>query len=72
MKLTQDQIICQFKGKHGNKYDYSKVVYKTTHVKVIIGCPIHGDFEQTPSKHKGGQGCPKCGNKVAYIAFPAL
>ena len=32
-----------------------------TDTKVIIGCPIHGDFEQTPTCHLQGQGCPECG-----------
>jgi len=65
MKLTQEHVIEQFKEKHGeNTYDYSKVNYVNSKTKVIIGCPKHGDFEQTPSKHKGGQGCKKCGNRI--------
>ncbi len=48
--------------KHGEKYDYSRVRYATAHVPVLIGCPVHGDFTQTPDKHlRGGLGCPKCG-----------
>lgn len=27
---------------HGNKYDYSKVEYKGSGVRVCIICPIHG------------------------------
>jgi len=45
---------------HGNKYDYSKVDYIKHDLKVNIICKIHGDFEQAPSKHLYGQGCPKC------------
>ena len=45
---------------HKGKYDYSKVVYKKFDVKVIIGCPIHGDFEQRLYEHSKGQGCKKC------------
>lgn len=63
-KITQGEIIDQFKEKHGeNTYDYSKVIYVNSMTKVIISCPKHGDFEQTPSHHKGGQGCKKCGYK---------
>lgn len=47
---------------HNNKYDYSKTVYKGTSKKIIITCPIHGDFEQLPGNHLSGQGCPKCAN----------
>ena len=45
---------------HGDKYDYSKVEYKTAHNKVVIVCPIHGEFEQRPNSHLSGDGCPKC------------
>ena len=47
---------------HGNKYDYSKVEYINYDTKIIIICPIHGKFHQTPNKHLHGQGCPLCGN----------
>ena len=52
---------------HGNKYDYSKVEYKNHRTKVIIVCPIHGEFEQTPKNHMKGQGCPQCGKKYAQL-----
>ena len=29
--------------------------------KVVIVCSEHGDFEQTPSSHLNGSGCPQCG-----------
>ena len=45
---------------HNNKYDYSLVNYLTNDKKVIIICPIHGDFLQTPNKHLKGHGCIKC------------
>lgn len=45
---------------HGDKYDYSKVIYKNNYTKVIITCPIHGDFEQVPHSHLRGGGCPFC------------
>lgn len=60
MALSEQQLLTQFINKHNNFYDYSKVVYKDTHTPVTIICPIHNDFEQRPSKHKKGQGCPKC------------
>ena len=46
---------------HNNFYEYPKVNYQTSIIPVIITCPIHGDFEQTPQKHLLGCGCPKCG-----------
>ena len=45
---------------HGDKYDYSKVNYINKITKVIIVCPIHGEFKQRPSDHLSGCGCPIC------------
>ena len=59
-KLTTEEFIQKAKEVHGDKYDYSKSVYKTKKEKVIITCPIHGDFEQSPDGHLRGQGCPRC------------
>ena len=51
---------------HGDKYDYSKVEYKTSHIKVIIICKIHESFEQDPSSHLQGFGCAKCSGCYSY------
>lgn len=59
-KLTQEQVINQFIKVHRDLYDYSKVNYIDSWTKVIITCPIHGDFKQEPRHHKSGAGCPKC------------
>ncbi len=63
MKLTTKEFIIKAKDKHGDRYEYSKTVYIKARTKVIITCPIHGDFEQTPDNHvRGkGKGCIKCG-----------
>lgn len=53
------------KEKHGDKYDYSKVEYKDTLIKVCIICLEHGEFWQTPAKHMMGQGCPQCSHVIA-------
>lgn len=47
--------------KHNNFYDYSKSAYVDSYSKVIITCPIHGDFEQAPNRHLQGRGCSVCG-----------
>ncbi len=49
------------KLKHGDKYLYTLVKYVNSEVKVKITCPEHGVFEQRPTNHLQGQGCPKCG-----------
>ena len=45
---------------HRGLYDYSKVDYVRHCTPVIITCSKHGDFEQTPSGHLAGSGCPRC------------
>ena len=58
--ITTEEFIKKAIKIHGNKYKYDKVNYINNRTKVIITCPIHGDFEQTPNQHLDGQGCPKC------------
>ena len=50
---------------HFDKYSYEFSEYINDHDKVKILCPIHGMFQQTPSNHLRGQGCPKCGKESA-------
>lgn len=48
---------------HNNKYDYFKSNYVNNNTKIIIICREHGEFEQIPSHHLNGRGCPKCAIK---------
>ena len=59
-KLTNEKFIEKAKNVHGNKYDYTKSQYKNTRTKLIIVCPKHGEFLQTPHSHLHGDGCPNC------------
>jgi len=59
-KKTTKEFISEAKKIFGTKYDYSKVVYKNSSVKVIIICPEHGEFLKAPQKHLKGQGCRIC------------
>ena len=54
-------VLSEFKKKHGDTYDYSKVKYVNGLTPVIIICASHGPFKQRPSDHRYGQGCPDCG-----------
>jgi hypothetical protein len=57
---TTESFIHESNNTHDYKYDYSKVVYVNNHNKVIIICPIHGEFLQRPSSHLKGHGCNSC------------
>lgn len=60
-KLTTEEFIEKARVIHKDKYDYSKVEYVKASAKVVIICPEHGEFCQTPNKHiSGKQGCPEC------------
>lgn len=66
-KYTNEEFIKKAEAIHGDKYDYSKVIYANAKTKVCIICHgkdkygnEHGEFWQTPSNHLHGSGCPKC------------
>lgn len=65
-----EYFIIKSAKKYGNKYDYSKSIYKSSNTKIIITCPEnhHGDFEVRAGCHLNKYaGCQKCGfEKVGY------
>lgn len=60
MKKSTEKFIQEANKKHNNYYQYSKTNYIDNKTKVIITCPIHGDYEQIPYKHLQGSGCREC------------
>ncbi len=62
-KYTTIEFIDKANLIHNNKYNYSLVEYKNASNKVTIICPIHNiAFNQLPSTHLQGVGCPNCGH----------
>ena len=61
-RKTKSQHIQDYIAVHGDKYDYSKTIYKDALTPIIIICPKegHGEFRMISNKHKTGQGCKKC------------
>jgi hypothetical protein len=59
-KISIDDFIGKSKSIHGDKFNYSNVEYINYDTKVKIICPIHGEFEQTPSNHLKGRDCELC------------
>ena len=60
---TLKKYLEKSKKMHNNKYDYSKVNFINLSKKVIIICPIHGEFNQSLMDHSLPHGCPKCSGK---------
>lgn len=57
---------------HNNKYTYENAVYVSETQKVVVTCPLHGDFSQKAVIHLRGSGCKKCSDswgekKVAKV-----
>lgn len=73
--LDTEKVVSQFREVHGSRYSYDLVEYKGVEKKVKIYCPVHGEFEQLPTSHKSGNGCPSCGeygfdgNKPAILYY---
>jgi hypothetical protein len=66
IKKTQYDFINECNIVHGNKYDYSKVVYIGNKVKVCVICSVHGEWLVAPDHHLNSKsGCPKCGRELA-------
>lgn len=64
-KLTTERFIEKAKKVHGDKYDYSKtdLEHRDEKKRVLIICPEHGEFWQSPFSHLKGCECSKCGRK---------
>lgn len=63
-RYNSDTIKIGFIAAHGDKYDYSRVVYDGDAKKVCIICDQHGEFWQTPTTHKNGSGCRECARLI--------
>lgn len=63
MTVTREQFITRARAKHGMMYLYTAVVFMNMQTKVLIKCPLHKPFWQTPNSHCLGKGCPECGFK---------
>ena len=69
LSSTTDEFIHKSKLVHGDKYDYSRVVYVDGNHKVEIVCPKHGSFFQVARTHMRRSGCPKCRMSKGELAI---
>ena len=81
--LTTAQFISKAIECHGQKYDYSRTVYRSAKEKITIGCKKCGKWygSQTPSNHThkiNPRGCPDCNRKhksdrdYSYLEGPRI
>ena len=65
-QLTTEEFVEKARKVHGDKYDYSKVVYKNWRTNVCIICPEHGEFTIMANSHLQGHGCQSCSGTKRY------
>lgn len=63
-KMTTIEFIRKAKKVHGDRYDYSNSNYINNRNIIDILCKEHGAFQQRPTRHLCGDGCPKCNGGV--------
>ncbi len=67
--LSTEEFIEESRKIHGDKYDYSKSIFKSLGEHVSIICPEHGEFLQAVYCHiTNKRGCFKCGIKQSSLA----
>ena len=64
---SKDTFIKKANIVHGYKYIYDNVLYINANTKISILCKKHGLFNQRPSMHLKGEGCPSCGEIIRKI-----
>jgi Zn finger protein HypA/HybF involved in hydrogenase expression len=64
-----EEFITKARAVHGDKFTYESVDYDGARKKVQIGCPRHGEFQQTPCNHLQGYGCPQCGTERTAVTL---
>ena len=63
-KLTREEFLSRCKV-HNHMHDYTNTTYTNSRTKVVVGCPIHGNFTALPKNLMRGSSCPECGNIVS-------
>lgn len=58
---SQQDWLDDFIKVHGDTYEYDFSTFVNGKTKMKILCHKHGEFWQSPEKHRTGRGCPKCG-----------
>jgi hypothetical protein len=71
-KLTTLDFVQKALHIHDSKYSYEKSEYVNNKTKVVVTCHHHGDFEQTPSSHLAGRGCPLCAKSGYKVSKPGI
>lgn len=59
--LSTEEFVSNARAVHGDRYDYSGVIYTSSNCYVDLICRVHGHFRQRASNHVHlKQGCRTC------------
>lgn len=61
MKKIEQEVFIERAKNIFPQYDFSKSKYENNKRKIIVICPIHGEFKIRPDCLLNGTGCPICG-----------
>lgn len=69
-QTTLEQFITKATRLHDGKYDYSKITSPILFggMTLTIGCPKHGEFQQSCAQHLKPRGCMRCGRAKTVTA----
>lgn len=59
-KMNTEEYIIKANKVHNNFFIYDKTLYSKANSKIIVTCPIHGDFIIRANNHLQGGNCPLC------------
>ena len=59
-RISKEEFLKRANKIYDNKYDYSKIDYKSYYDPIIIICKKHGEFKQIPRNHLKYNGCSSC------------
>ena len=60
-RLSQEEFISRVHEVWGDRWDLSRAIFEGTKSKVVVVCPLHGEFQQTPlGLFRKSLGCPGC------------
>lgn len=68
---SMESFIEKAREVHGERYQYLHP-YNTARTPTTITCPDHGGFEQLPTNHLKGSGCPSCNGGVFSPSRPTI
>jgi hypothetical protein len=63
-QLTQELAVERMSAAHGGFYNYDNTIYVAAFIKLVVSCPLHGNFNTTFTNHAKNtnpRGCPVCG-----------